>query len=44
VDVAPGDGRDALENIDCFEIARGRLLLTDAREEQSVVVDDGVGD
>ena len=44
MDVAPGDGRDALEYLDGFEIADRRFPLVDAGQEQGVVVDDGVGD
>ena len=44
VNIAPSDERDALEDIDGFEIGRRQLLLVDAREKQGVVVDDGVGD
>jgi hypothetical protein len=44
VDVAPGNGRDALEDPDGVEVVGRRLLLVNAGEEQGGVVDDGVGD
>jgi hypothetical protein len=44
IDVAPSDGRGAVENIDGFQIACCQFLLIYPREEQGVVVDDRVGD
>lgn len=44
VDIAPGDGRGALEHFDGFQVSGCHFLLVDPGEEQGVVVDDGVGD
>jgi hypothetical protein len=43
IDVAPGEGRGAFEDLDGFQVASCQLLLVYPREEQSVVVDDRVG-
>jgi hypothetical protein len=44
IDVAPSDGRAAVESIDGFQIACCQFLLLYPREGQSVVVGDRVGD
>jgi hypothetical protein len=38
IDVAPGDGRGAFENLDGFQIVCCELLFVYPREEQGVVV------